>query len=186
MAAGDARFGQGQGELMEKAIVLSLVASLCTATTSVCQRIGARMDEAEHFDLRLVRARDVLSLAGLPSDGLLAGNAAAGWAGEARQADDLAIYQCPELGKAVHQRMPTAGPERQDVAGLIEVVGLAVRGSPVERALEAAGVCVQLHDPGHGAVHEPVLVWDHLGGDDGPAVRGNQGARNVAVGLGAR
>jgi len=38
---------------MEKAILLSLVASLCTATSSVCQRIGARRDEAADFDLRL-------------------------------------------------------------------------------------------------------------------------------------
>jgi hypothetical protein len=39
---------------MEKAILLSLVASLCTATASVCQRRGARRDEAEDFDLRLL------------------------------------------------------------------------------------------------------------------------------------
>jgi len=39
---------------MEKAILLSLVGSLCTATSSVCQRIGARRDEAEEFDLRLL------------------------------------------------------------------------------------------------------------------------------------
>ena len=52
----------------------------------------------------------------LPGDGLLAGNAAAGWAGEARQADDLPVDQRSELGEAVHQWMLTAGPERQDVA----------------------------------------------------------------------
>jgi hypothetical protein len=39
---------------MEKAILLSLVASLCTATSSVCQRIGARRDVSEDFDLRLL------------------------------------------------------------------------------------------------------------------------------------
>jgi len=39
---------------MEKAILLSLVASLCTATASVCQRIGAGRDGAEDFDLRLL------------------------------------------------------------------------------------------------------------------------------------
>lgn len=52
----------------------------------------------------------------LPGDGLLAGNAAAGGAGEARQADDLPVDQRSELGEAVHQWMLTAGPERQDVA----------------------------------------------------------------------
>jgi hypothetical protein len=39
---------------MEKAILLALVASLCTATSSVCQRIGASKDAAEGFDPRLV------------------------------------------------------------------------------------------------------------------------------------
>jgi hypothetical protein len=39
---------------MDKAVLLALVASLCTATSSVCQRIGAKRDEADHFDLRLL------------------------------------------------------------------------------------------------------------------------------------
>src|SRR5450755_1273868 len=52
----------------------------------------------------------------VPGDGPLAGNAAAGGAGEARQADDLPVDQRSELGEAVHQWMLTAGPERQDVA----------------------------------------------------------------------
>ena len=39
---------------MEKAIVLALVASLFTATSSVCQRRGARRDEGAGFDLRLL------------------------------------------------------------------------------------------------------------------------------------
>jgi hypothetical protein len=54
---------------MEKAILLSLVASVCTATSSVCQRIGARRDEAEGFDLRLLwrLARRPVWLLGLAS-----------------------------------------------------------------------------------------------------------------------
>jgi hypothetical protein len=54
---------------MEKAILLSLVASLCTATSSVCQRLGARRDEAEDFDLRLLwrLARRPVWLLGLAS-----------------------------------------------------------------------------------------------------------------------
>jgi drug/metabolite transporter (DMT)-like permease len=39
---------------MEKAILLALAASLCTATASVCQRFGARSSEAEGFDIWLV------------------------------------------------------------------------------------------------------------------------------------
>jgi len=54
---------------MEKAIVLSVVASLCTATSSVCQRIGASRDEADEFDLRLLwrLARRPVWLLGLAS-----------------------------------------------------------------------------------------------------------------------
>jgi len=54
---------------MEKAILLALVASLCTATSSVCQRIGARRDDAEDFDLRLLwrLARRPVWLLGLAS-----------------------------------------------------------------------------------------------------------------------
>jgi hypothetical protein len=54
---------------MSTAILLALIASLCTATSSVCQRRGARKDEAESFDLRLVwrLARRPVWLAGLAS-----------------------------------------------------------------------------------------------------------------------
>ena len=54
---------------MDKAILLSLAASLCTATASVCQRRGARRDEAEGFDLRLLwrLARRPVWLLGLAS-----------------------------------------------------------------------------------------------------------------------
>jgi len=39
---------------MAEAIVLALAASLCTATSSVCQRLGARTAGSEKFDLWLV------------------------------------------------------------------------------------------------------------------------------------
>ena len=39
---------------MEKAILLAVAASLCTATASVCQRIGARSSETARFDVWLV------------------------------------------------------------------------------------------------------------------------------------
>jgi hypothetical protein len=39
---------------MEKAILLAIAASLCTATASVCQRLGARSDETTAFDVWLV------------------------------------------------------------------------------------------------------------------------------------
>jgi drug/metabolite transporter (DMT)-like permease len=40
--------------LLEKAILLALVASFCTATSSVCQRLGARRNPTAHFDAWLV------------------------------------------------------------------------------------------------------------------------------------
>jgi hypothetical protein len=40
--------------LMEKAILLAVTASLCTATASVCQRIGAKGSETAGFDVWLV------------------------------------------------------------------------------------------------------------------------------------
>ena len=39
---------------MEKAILLASAASLCTATASVCQRLGARSNETTGFDVWLV------------------------------------------------------------------------------------------------------------------------------------
>jgi drug/metabolite transporter (DMT)-like permease len=39
---------------METAILLAVAASVCTATASVCQRIGARSSEPAGFDVRLV------------------------------------------------------------------------------------------------------------------------------------
>jgi hypothetical protein len=39
---------------MEKAILLAIAASSCTATASVCQRLGARRYEMAGFDVGLV------------------------------------------------------------------------------------------------------------------------------------
>ena len=54
---------------MEKAILLAVTASLCTATSSVCQRMGARSSPVAGFDLRLVfrLARQPVWLLGIAS-----------------------------------------------------------------------------------------------------------------------
>ena len=39
---------------MEKALLLAIAASLCTATASVCQRLGAKSDQTAAFDVWLV------------------------------------------------------------------------------------------------------------------------------------
>jgi drug/metabolite transporter (DMT)-like permease len=55
--------------LTEKAILLAVAASFCTATASVCQRIGARSSEAASFDVWLVfrLARRPIWLVGVAS-----------------------------------------------------------------------------------------------------------------------
>ena len=39
---------------MEKAILLALAASFCTATASVCQRLGAKSNDVTRFDVWLI------------------------------------------------------------------------------------------------------------------------------------
>ena len=55
--------------LIEKAILLAVAASFCTATSSVCQRLGARSEEGAGFDLALLLrlARRPVWLLGLAS-----------------------------------------------------------------------------------------------------------------------
>jgi drug/metabolite transporter (DMT)-like permease len=55
--------------LIEKAILLAVAASFCTATSSVCQRLGARSEEGTGFDLSLLLrlARRPVWLLGLAS-----------------------------------------------------------------------------------------------------------------------
>jgi drug/metabolite transporter (DMT)-like permease len=52
---------------MDKAILLAVAASLCTATSSVCQRLGASKTQMDGFDLRLIvrLARRPVWLAGI-------------------------------------------------------------------------------------------------------------------------
>jgi hypothetical protein len=54
---------------MEKAILFAVLASFCTATASVCQRIGARSNETAGFDIWLVfrLARRPIWLVGIAS-----------------------------------------------------------------------------------------------------------------------
>ena len=54
---------------MDKAILLAIAASLCTATAAVCQRLGARSNETTGFDVWLVfrLARRPVWLVGIAS-----------------------------------------------------------------------------------------------------------------------
>ena len=54
---------------MEAAVILAVAASFCTATASVCQRLGARTSEVTGFDPRLILrlVRRPVWLAGIAS-----------------------------------------------------------------------------------------------------------------------
>ena len=62
--------GAGRGRLMDKAIVLAVAACVCTATSSLCQRKGARDNQTTGFDVRLIfrLARQPVWLVGIASD----------------------------------------------------------------------------------------------------------------------
>ena len=47
---GPAGTGRRRGKLMDKAILLAVAASVCTATASLCQRKGAKDNETAGFD----------------------------------------------------------------------------------------------------------------------------------------
>lgn len=59
--------GVGEGRV-DKAILLAVAASLCTATSSICQRLGASRTQADRSGLRLI-----MRLARRPAAGPIAG-----------------------------------------------------------------------------------------------------------------
>jgi drug/metabolite transporter (DMT)-like permease len=68
-AAGERPKPRREVAIIEKAVLLAVAASFCTATSSVCQRLGARSEEGAGFDLALLLrlARRPIWLLGLAS-----------------------------------------------------------------------------------------------------------------------
>jgi drug/metabolite transporter (DMT)-like permease len=133
---------------MEKAIVLAVAASLCTAAASVCQRQGARSSQAAGFDAGLVvrLARRPVWLLGIASmtGGFVFQLAALRFGG-------LALVQ------------PVLAAELVFVFGYLAVAG-ARRVKPRDWLAAAAvsagvGVFLRLASPSGGRPHAPGSSW---------------------------
>jgi drug/metabolite transporter (DMT)-like permease len=134
---------------MEKAVLLALAASFCTATASVCQRLGARSYETAGFDVWLVfrLARRPVWLLGLAS--MILGFV---FQISALRFGPLALVQ------------PVLALELLLVFGFMTVIGRRVR---VERrdwlaalAMSAGiGLFLGLAAPSGGRPHAPASSW---------------------------
>jgi drug/metabolite transporter (DMT)-like permease len=137
--------------LMEKAILLAIAASLCTATASVCQRKGASSNETAAFDVWLVfrLARQPVWLLGVAS--MILGF----------------VFQLIALHfGALALVQPILALELLFVFGYLAVAG-AKRGIRVKRrdwlaaaAMSAGiGMFLWLASPSGGRLHAPGSLW---------------------------
>jgi drug/metabolite transporter (DMT)-like permease len=137
--------------LMEKAILLAIAASLCTATASVCQRKGASSNETAAFDVWLVfrLARQPVWLLGVAS--MILGF----------------VFQLIALHfGALALVQPILALELLFVFGYLAVAG-AKRGVRVKRrdwlaaaAMSAGiGMFLWLASPSGGRLHAPGSLW---------------------------
>lgn len=139
---------------MEKAILYAVIASFCTATASVCQRIGARSSETAGFDVWLVfrLARRPIWLLGVASmiGGFLFQLAALHYGALALVQPILAIELLLVFGY-----MAVAG------AGRVRVR----RRDWLAAAAMSAGIAVflRLASPSGGRLHAPAAAWTIAG-----------------------
>jgi hypothetical protein len=137
--------------LMEKAVLLAVAASVCTATASVCQRIGARNTQTAGFDVWLVfrLARQPVWLLGVAS--MILGF----------------VFQLTALHYgALALVQPVLALELLFVFGYLAVAG-AKRGIRVKRrdwlaaaAMSAGiGLFLWLASPSGGRLHAPGSLW---------------------------
>ncbi len=135
---------------MEKAILLAVMASFCTATASVCQRIGARSNETAGFDIWLVfrLARQPVWLLGVASmiGGFLFQLTALHYGALALVQPILAVELLLVFGY-----MAVAG------AGKVRVQ----RRDWLAAAAMSAGIAVflRLASPSGGRLHAPATAW---------------------------
>ncbi len=133
---------------MEKAILLAVAASLCTATSSVCQRMGAKSSQTTGFDAGLVvrLARQPVWLLGIASmiGGFLCQLIALRFG-------DLALVQ------------PILAAELVLVFGYLAVAGsrrVQRRDWLAAAAMSAGiGVFLRLTSPSGGRLHAPGSSW---------------------------
>jgi drug/metabolite transporter (DMT)-like permease len=135
---------------MEKAILFAVMASFCTATASICQRIGARTSEAAGFDIWLV-----VRLARRPIWLLGVGSMIGGFLFQltALRFGPLALVQ------------PILAVELLLVFGYIAVSGSGrvrvQRRDWLAAAVMSAGIAVflLLASPSGGRLHAPAPAW---------------------------
>src|ERR1700761_3894302 len=137
-----------RGTVMDKAIVLAVVASVCTATSSVCQRMGAKGTQARGFDVGLVvrLARRPVWLLGIAS--MILGFV---FQLTALRFGDLALVQ------------PILAAELLFVFGYLALAG-SRRGKPRDWLAAAAmsagiGVFLCVASPSGGRPHAPGSWW---------------------------
>jgi hypothetical protein len=135
---------------MDKAILLALMASVCTATASVCQRIGARSSETAGFDIGLVfrLARQPVWLLGV-------GSMIGGF-----------LFQLTALHfGALALVQPILAVELLLVFGYMAIAGAGrvrvQRRDWLAAAAMSAGIALflRLASPSGGRLHAPASVW---------------------------
>ena len=133
---------------MDKAIVLAVAASVCTATSSVCQRRGAKGTQARGFDVGLVvrLARRPVWLLGIAS--MIGGF---GFQLTALRFGDLSLVQ------------PILAAELVFVFGYLAIAGsgrVRCRDWLAAAAMSAGiGVFLRLASPSAGRLHAPGSSW---------------------------
>jgi len=136
------------GRLMDKAILLAIAASLCTATSSLCQRKGARDQQTTGFDVRLIfrLARQPVWLLGIAS--MIGGFV---FQFTALHFGDLALVQ------------PILAAELLLVFGYLAVAGsrrVRRRDWLATAAMSAGlGMFLALASPSGGRLHAPTHSW---------------------------
>ena len=137
-----------RGKLMDKAILLAVAASVCTATASLCQRKGAKDNETAGFDARLVvrLARQPVWLLGIAA--MIGGFV---FQITALRYGDLALVQ------------PILAAELLFVFGYLAVAGsrrVTGRDLLAATAMSAGiGVFLRLAAPSGGRLHAPGSSW---------------------------
>jgi drug/metabolite transporter (DMT)-like permease len=137
-----------RGKLMDKAILLAVAASVCTATASLCQRKGAKNSETAGFDARLLvrLARQPAWLLGIAA--MIGGFA---FQITALRYGDLALVQ------------PILAAELLFVFGYLAVAGtrrVTGRDLLAAAAMSAGiGVFLRLAAPSGGRLHAPGSSW---------------------------
>src|SRR6266542_3236892 len=137
-----------RGKLMDKAILLAVAASVCTATASLCQRKGARDNETAGFDARLL-----VRLARRPA-----------WLGGIAAMIGGFTFQITALRYGdLSQVQPILAAELLFVFGYLAVAGTQrVSGRDLLAAAGMAagiGVFLRLAAPSGGRPHAPASSW---------------------------